>query len=238
MVCFDNMLGFLSNSKLKSYVCLNSNINLLEIHNNAHALNYYNTITNNGYMLNNHKASRMQNNHNSLIDHILTNNNNGCKHSGSIIEDLSDHLITFIQLDMKKRKLKPNKVSRRLISIDNLTRFRDNLSNVRWDDVLNTDNVDDCYSVFWDKFKSLYDIHFPVVTSRFNRNYHKMSDFMTPGLMVSRRKKIDLLKISLAAPTEINKNTYKTYRNLYNKLIRIRKRDNITEQIEKIKKKQ
>jgi hypothetical protein len=56
-----------------------------------------------------------------------------------------------------------------------MTSFRDNLSNVNWVDVLSIDNVDSCYDLLWDKFKTLYDVHFPIVKKRFNRNYHRVS---------------------------------------------------------------
>jgi hypothetical protein len=56
---------------------------------------------------------------------------------------------------------------------------------------------------------------------------------MTPGLIVSRRKKNELFKVSLVDPSEINKTNYKTYRNLHNKLVRINKKNHVYEKIEK-----
>jgi hypothetical protein len=85
-------------------------------------------------------------------------------------------------------------------------------------------------------FKLLYDLHIPVVTSRFNRNYNRISNFMTSGLLTSRRAKIELLKKSLNDPTELNLQRYKIYRNLYNKLIRIAKRNHTNEMLTKNKK--
>jgi hypothetical protein len=48
---------------------------------------------------------------------------------------------------------------------------------------------------------------------------------MTKGLVKSRGVKIQLLKKSINSPTPENINRYKSYRNLFNKLIRIRKKD-------------
>jgi capsular polysaccharide biosynthesis protein len=112
-----------------------------------------------------------------------------------------------------------------------MTNLRDSLKNLQWNEVLVTDNVNDCYNEFWTNFKMLYDLHIPTVTTRFNRNFHKISTFMTNGLLTSRRTKIELLKKSIDNPTFFNCETYKIYRNLYNKLVRIAKKNHIHEKL-------
>jgi hypothetical protein len=146
--------------------------------------------------------------------------------TGSIIDDISDHLIIYCQPIYKKTKVKKTNqsVRRRLVTVQNMTNLRDGLGNIQWAEVLGSDDVNLCYDEFWNIFKVLYDLHVPVVTTRFNRNYHKVSTFMTNGLMTSRRTKIELLKISIKDPTFSNCEKYKNYRNLYNKLIRIAKK--------------
>jgi hypothetical protein len=98
-------------------------------------------------------------------------------------------------------------------------------------------NVDESYDMFWSKFKLLYDLHFPIATVKFNKNYHKISNFMTSGLIVSRRNKIGLLKLSITHNTDENVQKYKQYRNLYNKLVCISKKMHIEEQIKNNNKK-
>jgi hypothetical protein len=58
---------------------------------------------------------------------------------------------------------------------------------------------------------------------------------MTQGLMVSRRTKISLLKKSI---TDNNKQRYKSYRNVYNKLLRNRKKDHFHEKLKNSQKNQ
>jgi hypothetical protein len=182
----------------------------------------------------------MQNGTSSLIDHILSKDNARNICSGSIIDDLSDHFITFLQPDFNKRpkanKVKQQKITRRLVTVENLTNLQNDLKNLHWNEVLATDNVDDCYTSFWTTFKLLYDLHIPTVHVRLNRNYHKINNFMTKGLLTSRRTKVNLLKISLVSPTEDNVQNFKRYRNLYNKLIRIVKKNDINERLEQNKK--
>jgi hypothetical protein len=202
-------------------------------------VHYFDIISNNGLLLVNLKASRMRNNSNTLIDHILTNDKSPSMQTGSIIDDISDHLITFCRPVYKKNRAKTSKpkvLKRRLVTVNNMTNLRDSLKNLQWNEVLVTDNVNVCYDKFWSIFKTLYDLHIPVVSSRFNRNYHKISSFMTSGLLTSRRTKIELLKKSVVDPTFLNCETYKNYRNLYNKLVRIAKKTIRMKSLSKIKK--
>jgi hypothetical protein len=237
---FEQLLLYLSNSRKKSYVFMDANINLLNIDNNQQVLSHFNTICNNGFLLQNLKATRMYNGANSLIDHILSNDSSTKLCSGSIIDDLSDHFITFVQPELckksKKAKSKQQKITRKLLTVENLTNLQNALKNLQWNEVLATDNVNDCYNSFWDTFKLLYDMYIPSVTVRLNRNYHRLNDFMTTGLMTSRRTKVKLLKISLVEPSQENVQKFKNYRNLYNKLIRAAKKSNINERLEKNKK--
>jgi hypothetical protein len=79
-------------------------------------------------------------------------------------------------------------------------------------------------------------MHIPIVTTRFNRNYHHINDFMTEGLLISCRTKIALLKKSVSDPSDENVSKYKDNRNLYNRLKRVAKKKNINESLEKCKK--
>jgi hypothetical protein len=157
---FDSMLTYLNTQKYKSYVCLDSNINLLDIQTNPVPLTYYNIATSNGFLLTNYRASRIQKDHYSLIDHIFTNHDNTVMQSGCIIEDISDHLPVFVQHSLIKNSTRHCKPPRRVINIDNMTSFRDELGTVNWDDVLSTDNVNNCSDLFWTKFRAYMTLTF------------------------------------------------------------------------------
>ena len=176
-----------------------------------------------GFIPTNMKATRMNSGCSTLIDHILTN----CKlneiTSGSIIEDIGDHWLTFLQPHLAKNKVKPKIVKKRQMNKENLEKFKLNLQTFNWDEVTNSTETDDCYNKFWSLYSTLFDLHFPWVTSNFNRNVHKISNFMTVGLLTSRKTKLKLLKISLTVPSEENRNKYKQNRNIYNTLMRASK---------------
>jgi hypothetical protein len=210
---FNLLLDYLSSTNCDSYILTDSNINLLDIYDNEMANGYFNTIIEKGFYPSNLKASRMHGASHTLIDHILCNSNMSTINSGSIIEEISDHFITFLQLNLSKSKSKANKVTKRLFSAENLHKFKTDLHNLAWQELLNCNDVDTCYDLFWSDFKTLYDLRFPVKTIRFNRNYHKINNFMTTGLLISRKNKETLHKKSLACPSAQNVQAYKSYRN-------------------------
>jgi hypothetical protein len=158
-------MNYFNSLNCKAYLFLDSNINLLNIENSNEAATYLSNIIENGYIPANTKATRMQNNSVSLIDNILTNEKSQIVCSGSIIEYISDHWLTFYQCNKKTSFSKKTNQSmgHRLINETTLTNFRDNLQNLHWDDVLRTDTVDTCYDLFWDKFKTVNDVCFPVI---------------------------------------------------------------------------
>ena len=216
----DNLMIGMTNLNLDSYIFLDANINLHDIDTDEHAMTYMTNITNNGFILTNHRTTRIQNDSATLIDHILTNSKNMTINSGTLINDISDHFITYIQPNLSRTKTKPDIIKKRQYNKTNLDNFKTNLQNINWDDVTMTTTVDECYDKFWDIYNLLHDQHFPMTTTKFNRNKHKISEFMTVGLLTSRSTKIKLHKIALTDNTHDNWNKYRTYRNLFNKTIR------------------
>ena len=227
----DTLLNDLNNCNSDAYIFLDSNLNLLDLDTNQHANNYFTNMTNSGFLLTNFKASRIQNNSSSLIDHILTNSKSNILTSGSIIEDISDHFITFLQPNIQKSKSKPLKVKHRIYSKANLENFKRDLYLTNWEDVSNSTDVNTCYDKFWSVYSQLHDSNFPLSTGRFNRNFHRISDFMTPGLLISRRTKIKLHKIALTDNVPFNWSQYRTYRNIFNKTVKASKKMQINNKI-------
>jgi hypothetical protein len=102
----------------------------------------------------------------------------------------------------------------------NIERFKLLLSGTCWQNVLNSNEVDAAFDVFWTEFSGMYEICFPLTTTKFNRNIHRINGFMTPGLLISRTTKNKLHKQLLIEPSPVNVNKFKTYRNLFNTLVR------------------
>jgi hypothetical protein len=97
-----------------------------------------------------------------------------------------------------------------------ILRFKLLLSGTCWQNVLNSNEVDAAFDVFWTEFSGMYEICFPLTTTKLNRNIHRINGFMTPGLLISRITKNKLHKQSLIDPSPVNVNKIKAYRNLFN----------------------
>jgi len=219
----EHLHGFLNsinNSDCQSYVFSDTNINVLKLLNDQTASNYFNTTTINGFLMTNTKASRIQGLSYGLLDHILTNKPSDIITTGTIITDLSDHFPLFVCDNHPCNKPPDEFFYTRSFSNYNLNKFKTSLASTDWNPVVSCQNVNSSYDLFWNIFKGKYDDCFPLKRIKRNKNIHKINNFMTQGLLVSRRTKNLLLKTSLISPTEFNINSYKSYRNLYNKILR------------------
>ena len=85
---------------------------------------------------------------------------------------------------------------------------------------LTSTDVQTAYDLFWKNLSYFFDIYFPLVSKKVNRNKHKVEKWMTKGLIISRNIKNKLRLKSLKFPTLTYIKEYKQYRNLYNCLIR------------------
>jgi hypothetical protein len=149
----------------------------LKLPNNQTSLDYLETIHSNGYLQIISKATRIAGDSFSLIDHILCKNYDPTITTGTLVTDISDHFMNLVCLSANH---KPNINSKymRSFSLNNMTNFRNALNNIRWHSVYATDDVNVSFNNFWDTFSSLYDLHFPLIKFKLNRNIHCLNDFM------------------------------------------------------------
>jgi hypothetical protein len=104
-----------------------------------------------------------------------------------LTSQLSDH---FPIVHFKKGPLKPNVpnvTEFRNFSKTNLESFRTLLHGTLWDHVLECDDAQIAYNRFHDTFFNLYELIFPIKHVKFNRNKHKLEQWITNGLLVSRK---------------------------------------------------
>ena len=147
------------------------------------------TIFTNGFNQKVGKATRIQGNSYSLIDHILTKTEVNVELSGTILSDISDHFINFIAVLCPKTKGKNIKTPKRNFSQLNLRRFKEALGACSWNSTLLNNDVNASYDTFWNDFHMPFELHFPFINVKLNRNVHKQNNFMTKDLLVSRNTK-------------------------------------------------
>lgn len=198
----DAHLHNLSLCNLDTYIFLDSNINLLNINHNLSSQLYLETIFSNSFLFLQciGKATRIVNESYSLIDHILTKVNHPTLNSGTVISDISDHFINFIEIPNSKMSKKSDHKFTRNITFNKLVAFRNDLNRLTWNNVTSCEDVNESYDAFWSDFEALFNLHFPVKKVKFNRNIHKINNFMTAGLLVSRATKLELHKKSILDP--------------------------------------
>ena len=93
------------------------------------------------------KATRVQNNKKSLIDHIITNTNNTVYNAGTIIDDISDHFMNYIQLsNTKSLKNKIKESTKRQINEANMTRLKNALNVTDWANVFTDNDVNSSFN--------------------------------------------------------------------------------------------
>jgi hypothetical protein len=217
---FCRHLEDLNNLDKTAFVFLDSNINLHNIQHDHSALTYLNNVIENGFLQVITKSTRIQGQSHSLIDHILVNKNFGETDCGTLVTDISDHFINFQQLTSPTYKDDHKRITGRKFNAVNIDRFKLLIQGTDWLPVSRSNDVNEAFNIFWTEFSQLYEICFPLTTSKLNRNVHRLNEFMTTGLLISRRTKNLLHKTSLVNPSPVNIAKFRNYRNLYNTLIR------------------
>jgi hypothetical protein len=98
------------------------------------------------------------------------------------------------------------------------------MSQVDWNPVIQKSNINEAYDEFWSKYNAIFEQKFPLRRTRFNKNVHKLQNFMTNGLLVSRNTKNVLHKTSIADPTDANIKKYKDFKTIYQRVSRAAKK--------------
>jgi hypothetical protein len=93
----------ISQKNLSSYIFLDSDFDLLALH-DAGSASFLNSVISAGFLQCIYKATRMQSNSRTLLDQILTSCRQTSFETGTIITDLSDHFPTFILTPQQKQK--------------------------------------------------------------------------------------------------------------------------------------
>jgi hypothetical protein len=147
---------------------------------------------------------------------------------------MSDHfpVVTFINSEPKP---KTDFIVTRFLTDANMQNFKNNLTNLSWNHVTACNDAQLSCSLFSDTFLDLYNLFFPLRKVKINRNIHKIANWFTAGLLISRRKKIYLAKCASKNPCNNNKVLYNNYRNVYNRTIRASKKLYYEKELEKHK---
>ena len=98
-----------------------------------------------------------------------------------------------------------------------INNFKEKLSNLNWDHVINELNVDYAHNKFITTFVKLYDKIFPLQEYQVNEKSMR-SPWITSGLKKSSKQKQKFYIKYLKKRTEENLTTYKDYTHLFEKI--------------------
>jgi len=223
----DSLLSVLlsiNDCKSNAYILGDINLDVLKMCNHGPTADYVENIFSMGYLQLITKPTRCTGASATLIDHILTNELKNDYESGIITNRISDHFPIFHIISGQKAKISHSTVYRRDFSDANVEQFNFNLRAVGWHEVLENQDPQASTDLFYSTFLDLFNLHFPLKKHRFNKNFDTKEKWMTRGLMVSRATKLKLCNSSICDPSGTNISAYKTYRNLYKKLLRLMKK--------------
>ena len=97
------------------------------------------------------------------------------------------------------------------------------LGCIDWKDVYSQCDAQDVYKHFYTKLYRLFDKNIPLIKPR-SKNPGTKVPWITKGILKSRRTKNVLYKKFMKNPTKRNKTIYKRYRNKFNKLTSVAKK--------------
>ena len=206
------------------------NIDLLKT-NTIMTQNYLDTMLSNNLTPNILIPTRFSDNSTTLIDHIFTrlplSKLNNMVTAGNLITDITDHLSNFVIIDIEIKRNKERPFIR-LYTKKNTELFEKNIESELLDlnETINAHNnvdVNDLYNSFFEKMRLLLDKYFPKV--RQSRKKAKDKDWITDGIKRSIKQKHRLFKIQLTNSTTENREKWRKYRNMLNKIIRETQRE-------------
>jgi exonuclease III len=234
---FDTLLTTVTKNGKLVYLMGDFNINLLNGDVHSPTNDFINVLTSNSLYPSITKPTRITSKSATLIDNIFTNSK-AHQTSGIVLSDLSDHLPIFITTDLNvfRRENSSKETDVRHFTEQNMNYFKTELNKVDWDIVCHSNNVDESYTKFIDKFNELYDKCIPKRKKRAHSQKNKpKSPWITNALLKSIRRKNILYNNSLKKTTDVNIVKYKKYRNKLNSTLRLAKQNYFCDLLEKEK---
>ena len=170
----------------------------------------------------------------TLIDNIFTNDILNMSHfNGIFVSDITDHYPIFSINSGIIQKSEASLIKRRDINTGSIRTFEDSLSSTNWDMVLNNDDAETSFKLFYETFTRKYNECFPLKYSKIG--YTNRKPWLTDGLKLAIKTKNKLFQVMRKNPTPINTQNYKTYKFFLTKLLRKQERDYFNSLLEKYK---
>lgn len=148
----------------------------------------------------------------------------------------SDHMAQILEISKSANEEEERRKGekKRIYSKNNVNNFKECISHLNWNDITCMNTVDEKMESLLNRLVFNFDQKFPY---RVCKTVAKRKQWITKGILISRKKKIWLNEIRKDDPTGIINNYFKKYNRIYKKTIRIAKRKGYEERINRAKNK-
>lgn len=213
------------------------NINLLQINEREKFAEFFDLMCTNNFLPKVTLPTRFSARSGSLIDQIFCktpSTDNSSFLSSIIISKISDHLPCVLSLNiLKPTQKRPKFIFRRVQNAESIKNFRDELFNMNITSSLNKNlmsdpNID--YSLYENIVGACFAKHFPKKRVKVNKYNHKLSPWITTGIIKSIEFRDNLYKklkgiLPESPQYEGQKHNLKMYNRYLNHCIRCAKKD-------------
>ena len=189
----------LSNYGHSSYICGDSNINLLKIGIKSHFDTFFENMLSSGFYPEITLPTRICNTSSTIIDNIFSNEICSNDASGIFVNHISDHQTIFT---ITSTKLK-NGMEQQYVSIEtkddvSLNNFITEVRNMNISEILNGNinaNPTENYELFSKLVQEAKSKHLPIKRIKFNKYKHKKCRWITNGILKSIKTKDIIFKM-------------------------------------------
>ncbi|XP_065672061.1 uncharacterized protein LOC136089894 [Hydra vulgaris] len=210
------------------------NLNNLDYDVNKQTNKFFNFIFQSGYIPIINKPTRVTSGSATSIDQIITNEFINTKIKTGIFKtDISDHFPIFI---ISNKCIQPDaykkKVTTRIINDTSIKYFHYLISCVNWNETLKNQNANEAYDIFLTEFLTHYNEAFPKIT-KLVKSKTLLNPWITNGIPKSSKIKQRLYCKFLKKRTLVNETTYKSYKRLFESVLKRSKKNYYSEKLKK-----
>ena len=189
------------------YLMGDYNINLLSSETHALTSEFLELMFSNMYVPLINRPTRVSKSTATIIDNIFTN----CKHfdsafSGIMYTDISDHFPVFVIDNLQTQNEDTPYSLRRFYNNRNIERFKNELNNIDWNDVLDITDPQSAYTLFFNKLTLIYNRCFPL--KKVKDTYYNLKPWLTENIKQCIKCKNKLFAKSKKHPSFYNDANY------------------------------
>ena len=206
------------------YLMGDYNINLLSAETHSPTSEFLELMFSNTYVPLINKPTRVSTNTATIIDNIFTNSKQfDSSFSGILYTDISDHFPIFFIDNLQAQSEDTTYSLRRSYNNRNIERFKNELTRLDWNDVLESIDPQIAYTTFFKKISVSYNRSFPL--KKVKNSYYNRKPWLTENLRQCIAIKNKLFAKSKRHPSFFNDSKYADYKKTLQKVMRFAERD-------------